>query len=172
MYYETLFRRLNRYRVKYLVCGGVAVNLMGVPHFTKDTELLVDFGQKNLARIWDALISLGYKPVRPVTRAQFTAKDAIRWLTEEKNAVVFSFVIPGHPFSLVDVLLKTPVHFRDARKKFNKARLGDLIIPFTSMPDLIKMKKTAGRNQDLSDIQSLRKVAKHVRKTKKRRPSA
>ena len=144
MYYEALFQRLNGHRVKYLVCGGVAVNLHGVPRYTKDTDLLADLGPKNLGRLWDALISLGYKPVRPVTRAQFTAKDAVRWLREEKNAGVFSFVIPDHPFSLVDVLLESPVQFQDARKNFKKAWIGDLMIPFISMPDLIKMKKKSG----------------------------
>ncbi len=171
MYYETLFHRLNHYRVNYLVCGGLAVNLLGVPRYTKDTDLLVDLGPKNLERLWDAMVSMGYKPVRPVNRNQFTAKGAVRWLTREKNAVVFSFVIPDQPFSLVDILLDSPIPYSTARKHFKKAKMGDLTIPLISASDLISMKKKAGRDQDLSDIRALRKVVKHVRKIQPRRAS-
>ena len=39
--FEKVFRELNKTRVKYLVVGGVAVNLYGYLRFTGDLDLLL-----------------------------------------------------------------------------------------------------------------------------------
>lgn len=163
MYYEALFQRLNQRRVKYVVCGGVAAIMYGVPRYTKDTDLLCDLSGANRARLWDAMMSLGYKPVRPVTRKQFVARNAVAWLKNEKNAVVFSFVIPDYSFLMVDVLLESPVDFREARRRATRHRLRSVVIPTVSIQDLFRMKKKANRQQDLSDIRTIKKVMKDAK---------
>lgn len=142
--------------------------MYGVPRYTKDTDLLCDLSVANRARLWDAMMSLGYKPVRPVTRKQFVARNAVKYFKEEKNAVVFSFVIPEYSFLMVDVLLETPVDFRDAWRRATPHRMGDVDIPTVSIPDLFRMKKKANRLQDISDIRTIRKAMKDAKgKTKK-----
>ena len=42
MYYESVFRSFHHERVNYLIAGGMAVNLYGVPRFTKDLDILID----------------------------------------------------------------------------------------------------------------------------------
>ena len=171
MYYETLFRRLNEYGVKYVVCGGVAVILHGVDRYTKDTDLLVDLAPANLARLWDALATMGYKPVRPVSRERFVSRGCVRWLREEKHAVVFSFAIPEYSFLSIDVMIESPVTYQEAKKRAAKARMDSLTIPLVSIQDLIRMKEKAQREKDLSDIRALkqvRKVRDHAGKRKKK----
>jgi hypothetical protein len=41
MYYLDLFRTLNERNVRYLVVGGLAVNLYGVPRVTQDVDDLI-----------------------------------------------------------------------------------------------------------------------------------
>lgn len=40
MFYNDVFGILNKYKVKYVVIGGTAVNLHGVPRFTADLDLM------------------------------------------------------------------------------------------------------------------------------------
>lgn len=42
MYYELVFRNLNKKKVRYVVIGGIAVNLHGIPRATADLDLMVD----------------------------------------------------------------------------------------------------------------------------------
>ena len=44
MFYVELFRRLEEAGVRYLVVGGVAVNLHGVNRLTHDVDLMLAFG--------------------------------------------------------------------------------------------------------------------------------
>jgi len=41
MFYGEVFKALNKDKVKYVVAGGVAVNLYGYPRFTKDLDDII-----------------------------------------------------------------------------------------------------------------------------------
>lgn len=45
--FEKVFRELNKTNVKYLVIGGVAVNLHGYVRFTGDLDLLLLLSKEN-----------------------------------------------------------------------------------------------------------------------------
>lgn len=62
VFYEDVFRALNRHGVRYLIVGGVAVNLSGVPRMTKDLDLMLDLSPGNLALFLSAVRDLGYRP--------------------------------------------------------------------------------------------------------------
>lgn len=51
MYYEDVFSELNKSKVKYLVTGGVALNLHGIPRMTADLDLMVDSKRGNLMKL-------------------------------------------------------------------------------------------------------------------------
>ena len=55
MYYEKVFRIFRAKKVEYLIAGGMAVNLYGVPRFTKDLDILVEPSATNLKRLKEAL---------------------------------------------------------------------------------------------------------------------
>ena len=46
--FERLFSALNRSKVRYLVVGGIAVNLYGIERATADIDLVVDLEDRNL----------------------------------------------------------------------------------------------------------------------------
>jgi hypothetical protein len=50
MEYELLFEALWKGKIRSLVCGGLAVNIYGVPRMTADIDLLLDFEPENLSR--------------------------------------------------------------------------------------------------------------------------
>ena len=46
--YRTIFQLLNDQGIDYLVVGGVAVNIHGVPRMTYDVDLMVSLEGENL----------------------------------------------------------------------------------------------------------------------------
>ena len=48
--FENLFSSLNKESVKYLVAGGIAVNLYGIERATADIDIVLKLAQKNLLK--------------------------------------------------------------------------------------------------------------------------
>jgi tRNA nucleotidyltransferase/poly(A) polymerase len=51
VFYEKVLRRLNRRGVKYVVAGGIAVNLHGVPRATADLDIVVEMSDTNIRKL-------------------------------------------------------------------------------------------------------------------------
>ena len=62
---EKIFTVLNAARVRYLIAGGIAVNIHGYQRMTGDLNL-VQLETTNLLNALQALSTLGYKPTLPV----------------------------------------------------------------------------------------------------------
>ncbi len=160
MYYEKVFKMLHDKKVDYLIAGGMAVNLHGVPRFTKDLDILVDSSESNLKRLGEALKKLGYRPRAPVSLDKFLDKENWPKWKKEKGMKAFTLLNPRVPFEEIDILTESPFSFMAARKRRVRVRAGTLTLNVVSISDLIRMKRKASRAQDLSDIEALRKVQK------------
>jgi len=159
MFYEDVFKKLNEKHVDYVVIGGVALVLHGVVRLTADLDLAVDLEEKNLKKLISVMAELGYKPIAPV-KPEDLLDPSIRekWI-REKNMLAFGFHHPKNP-SLVDIIIKTPIKYRELKKHAVKIKTGHLNVPVISVQDLLKIKQRSGRPQDLTDIEALRKVNK------------
>ena len=158
MFYEEVFRELNRTKVRYLVVGGGAVVLHGVVRMTADLDLFVDFKEKNLLKFAEVLTNLGYRPKIPVKASDFAdASKREKW-KKEKNMLVFSFYHLKRFQDHIDVFVYEPVEFEKAYKEKEVVKAGNVRIPIISIKYLRKMKAIAGRPQDLADIEALKEV--------------
>lgn len=45
--YLAIFKKLNEKEIRYIVAGGIAVNLYGIPRMTYDVDLILDLEDKN-----------------------------------------------------------------------------------------------------------------------------
>ncbi|MEW6186530.1 MAG: hypothetical protein AB1585_12420, partial [Thermodesulfobacteriota bacterium] len=61
-------------------------------------------------------------------------------------------------FKVVDILLVHPLHFENSFKNKIIKKVNQIDIYVASLSDLIKTKRFAGRGQDQSDIEMLKKV--------------
>ena len=61
MNFGLLFEALKKHDVKYVICGGLAVNLHGVPRMTADIDIILDMNQENLLRFEACTASLNYQ---------------------------------------------------------------------------------------------------------------
>lgn len=155
MYYEAVFRELEVAGVRYLVAGGIAVVLHGVVRLTADLDIIVDFDDQNLERFIGVLGKLGYKPKVPVKAIEF-ADPAKReeWISK-KGMKVFSFYHPAKGLELIDVFVKEIIPFSEMYPKRKVVTASGIDIPVVSILHLKKLKRIAGRVQDIADIKSL-----------------
>ena len=158
IFYGEVFKALNKVKVKYVVAGGMAVNLHGYPRFTKDLDLIVFLEDKNLEKLFEALQSIGYSPKVPVTKEQFKDKKQRDLWKKEKGMIVFSFVENKPPLKLIDIFVDEPFPFDEIYEKRVQIKVNGIIVPVININQLKKLKKAAGRPQDLIDFVQLEAI--------------
>jgi predicted nucleotidyltransferase len=156
--FDPIFRGLARRGVRYVIVGGVAVVLHGHVRMTADLDLVVDLETRNVSSAIEALVELGLRPTIPVEPLQF-ADEGIRtsWV-RDKGMTVFSMIDPIDAFRHVDLFAESPMPFEDLWQRSEVVPLGDLEVRVASIADLIAMKRTAGRAQDIADIERLEEL--------------
>ena len=84
---KKIFDILNQYNVKYLVCGGLAVNIYGIPRMTADIDLLLDFDETNVLNFENATKHLLFQSVIPLSINTFVKKeDRLKAIKEKKSS--------------------------------------------------------------------------------------
>ena len=156
--FEVIFGALEVAKVRYLVVGGVAVVLHGLPRFTADVDLVVALDPANVLAAMAALEALGYRPRAPVAARDF-ADPAIRrsWI-DDKGLVVFSLWSSSHPATEIDLFVEEPFPFDDAYARAMHADLGTCSVTVAAIDDIVALKRRAGRPKDLADIDGLEKL--------------
>lgn len=150
-----ILKALNRARVRYLVAGGMAVNLHGVPRATHDLDLYVDLKRSNLLRAIRALARIGLRPAIPESpEAIADPRRRARW-RKEKGMVVLKFVDPDDPLHPVDVFVEHRIPFGTAWARRRVILTEGTKVPLISIHDLITLKRVANRRQDIADIEML-----------------
>jgi hypothetical protein len=160
--FKNIFDSLSRERVKYMLAGGVAVNLYGVERATADFDIVVLLEEENLLKFVSAVQGLGMKPKMPVKLEDFVdSKKRQKWITT-KGMKVFSLYDPRNPFFLMDVFTEVSFDFNEVYRQRKKIRLEDTLINLVPITILIEMKEGTGRPQDQADVFHLRKIAERL----------
>mgnify|MGYP001583930171 CR=1 FL=1 len=164
MFYEEVFRALNKNKVKYVVAGGVAAVLHGVVRATVDLDIIIELSPKNIEKLFSTLKDLDYLPRVPVTVTQFKSKKMRESWMREKNMKAFSFFHRHDPFKAIDLLLGNVASYHKVKKV--KFLAQDISVPVVSVKDLTDQKMKASRPKDLSDVRTLQDLVA-TRKRKK-----
>ncbi len=159
MFYLDLFRALEQHKVRYLLVGGLAMNLHGVPRTTMDVDLVVALDPANLKAFLVAVEALRLKPVAPVSLNDMLDPARRQQWLKEKNMLVFALRPPEIQGPTVDVLIDPPVDVEAALTRTVWREVQGVRIPLISVEDLIHLKEKSGRAQDRSDIEHLRRLA-------------
>jgi len=158
--YTGIFRTFNKYNIKYIVCGGLAVNFYGIPRMTYDIDLLLDMSDRNLEKFCRLLKRWGFKPRATVDIMDFSKKDKRENWIKHKNMKAFNLINPEWAISEIDVLIDAPLDYSDAIKGANVFKVQGVRIPVVSKEDLIRMKSKTGRIQDRKDVKYLKELGK------------
>jgi hypothetical protein len=153
--FDLVFAALAKRNVRYLVVGGVAVVLHGVPRFTADVDIVLALDTANVLAALDALAELAYRPRAPVPLLHFSDASLRRGWIEEKGLTVFGLWSPDHPATEIDLFIEEPFPFDEALARATRVALGGTNVTVASIADLIDMKRRADRPKDREDIERL-----------------
>lgn len=136
--FSDLLKLFNSNNVRYLVIGGYALIQYTEPRFTKDLDLWISTDTRNANAVYKALKEFG-APLSGLDPSDFS----------EDGYFYQMGVTPVR----VDILMGIPGgEFEQAWQDRNEVDFDGLIVPFISKQDLIKVKRSSGRPQDLIDI--------------------
>jgi len=162
--YEEILRAFQKEKVKYILVGGIAVNLLGSLRSTADMDILLEMSDENLKKVVRILKANGYSVKQPVDPSGLADKEIREVLIRKKHLKAFNFH-KKDGLSEVDIIVDTPVDYADAAKDRLYIKSGDITIPVISINNLIRMKKNTGRSIDRLDIEELKRI-KRLRKRK------
>ena len=138
---------LGRARIRYAICGGVAVTIHGATRSTKDIDILI--APTDVDRALDAVRAIGYK---------FAALPLIfDEGTEHERHVQRVSKIDNGEHLLLDFLLEQNA-FEGMLASTVEVVLPEGPLCVVPREVLLTMKRMAGRNQDLADIEKLEAI--------------
>jgi Nucleotidyltransferase of unknown function (DUF6036) len=147
---DAILGALARNRVNFVVIGGIAVQGHGYLRGTYDLDIVVEPTTLNATRLSEALMELEAE-LRVPGRLRLTDPHQLR------SAPLIPTMTKFGPLDVVHV-----EHVAGPPKSYEALRTGALVIkldsievPVAGLSDLIRMKRAAGRNQDLADIEAL-----------------
>ena len=135
-----VFASFQKHKVKYLVIGGIAAVLHGVPRATFDLDILIEASQDNAHRLLDALLEANFATATLITADELLAHE----ITIFRDRV------------RIDVQTSTPgIKFEDAWQKKMVMTYQGQEFYVASKEDVIASKRAAGREKDLEDVRML-----------------
>jgi len=137
---QDVFRSFQEHDVKYVVIGGIASVLHGVPRATFDLDILIQATSENTRRLLAALIGAGLG-----TASLTTVEDVLA-----NEITIFRDRVR------VDVQTSTPgITFDDAWRRRKTLSYHGQEFFILSKQDLIASKRAAGRDVDMEDVRIL-----------------
>ena len=137
---QDVFASFQKHQVKYVVIGGIAAVLHGVPRATFDLDVLIEATNENVTRLLEALLE-----ARLGTAALTTAEEVLA-----NEITIFQDRIR------IDVQTSTPgLDFKQAWADRETMIYQGQAFYVASKQDLIASKRAAGREIDLEDVKLL-----------------
>lgn len=138
--FQDVFASFQKHEVKYVVIGGIAAILYGVPRATFDLDILIEATPGNAQRLLDAMLEAGLGTAALISSEELVAHE----ITVFKDRV------------RIDVQTTTPgLRFEDAWRNREMMEYQGQTFYVASRTDLIASKRAAGREIDLEDVRLL-----------------
>lgn len=135
-----VFVSFQKYEVKYVIIGGIAAVLHGVPKATFDLDILIEATPDNAQRLLVALLEAGLGTASLISADELVANE----ITIFKDRV------------RIDVQTSTPgLVFEEAWQRRETMEYQGQAFQVVSRADLIASKRAAGREVDLEDVRLL-----------------
>jgi len=151
---EALLEELTRHGVRFLIIGGIAGTLHGSPYPTDDLDICPQDGEKNLERLARCLEELEAKEWDPRKEIEVRFEWTPETLKVDKTWILRTEY--GH----LDILFEPSgtQGYRDLSRDKVQYELGAFTVDVVSVEGLIRMKEAAGRERDLEQLPTLRKL--------------
>jgi predicted nucleotidyltransferase len=134
--------QLNKSSIPYMVIGGQAVLLYGEPRLTRDIDITLGIGVDGLDRVKKIIPIIGLKSLVQKER-EFVKRNRVLPTIEKKSGI------------RVDFIFSFSAYERQAIERARDIKLGNSIVRFASLEDVVIHKVIAGRARDFEDIESI-----------------
>lgn len=148
---------LSKKKIKYAIVGGYAMAIHGLVRATMDVDLVLNLKLKDFEQVETALEEIGLKSRLPVRAKEIFAMR--REYIMNRNLIAWSFVDYQDPTRQADILITTDLKGLEVEQK----SIGGHRVSVVSLKDLLKMKQSSGREQDLIDVQKIREKLKNAK---------
>ena len=160
---SAILHALNHAGIKYLIVGGVAVNLHGYQRVTADLDLVIQLNDENINKALKVFDELDYQPTIPEPIDAFSDTSKRQDWIDNKNMEVFQLHSSRFEDTSVDIFVKEPFDFSQEYRQADQIELDrELTIRLISTTALIAMKQKAGREKDKDDIYHLTLLAEEA----------
>ncbi len=153
--YENVFRALDDAKVKYIIVGGVAMNLLGCPRFTNDIDVLLALDHRNLEAMKVAMDTIGYERRIPLALDELGDEKKALEFIHEKNLLAYTFFNTKEPLYSVDIIVGASLKFAEYADRQVSTHVWGMELPVVSIDDLIGLKQESNREKDVLDVASL-----------------
>ncbi|MBI2982362.1 MAG: hypothetical protein HYY44_08790 [Deltaproteobacteria bacterium] len=161
--YQEILLALSKAKVRFLIAGGIAMNIHGLERATHDLDLIVFLDRDNVLKFIKVMKRLGYEPKIPVKAEDFAVESLRQKWIKEKGMVVFSFFHPKNVFEVIDVFVYHPRPFEQMFKARKVANLLGQKIAAVGLEDMLYLKRLANRPKDELDLRYLENVLRKKR---------
>ncbi len=158
MFYVEFFRAMHDEGVRYVLVGGIAVNLHGVERATADVDLLMALDSENLGRFHRVARRFAMRPVVPVALEDFADAAKVESWIRDKKMIALALRAADKLDPTVDILVQPAVAFEEAHARAIVKDLGGFPVTIAAIEDLIRLKTGTGRQKDQADIDALRRA--------------
>lgn len=156
--YQEVFTKLDNAKIKYLLVGGVAVNLYGYNRFTGDIDILLALNEGNLQDLDKLMHEMGYVERQPISVKELGNPKKLENFINEKGLKAFTFISNSKPQLDLDIIIEESLEFDQYNKRKTTIEIWGLKLPMIGIDDLIAMKKNAGRDKDKIDLEALLQI--------------
>lgn len=146
--YKGAIGRLNRYKVRYLVCGGVAVALYGYNRTTEDIDIMIATETKNMDKFLKVMEKMRMTSALPKNKEEI----------KRAPHTMFVSKIPEYYYFKIDLVKVSTEKFNDYWKRRKIFKFDNMKFFVISREDLIKIKKRSMRGKDQIDVSELEKM--------------
>ncbi len=167
MFYYDLLRELYEDQIQYLIVGGLAVNLYGIPRVTQDIDIIISMAESNIEKLINLLKRLDYLPHLPINPRDLMNPTHVDEWINTRNLKALSFNHKIDQYKGIDIVLIHPLDFDEAYQNKTIKSVKNIKIYLVSLDNLIKMKTVSGRNQDQSDVHLIKKLKEYLKEKDK-----
>lgn len=145
--FNKVLAALERHKVDYILIGGYAVALYGIPRATNDIDIFVKPEEENFRKLRSALKEVFNDP----------SVDEIRLSSKEEYQVTRYGTPEGYG---IDILVQLGELFNYSNLKFHEIEIEKIKVRVADLDSLIELKENTMRSIDKEDLHYLKKLKK------------
>jgi len=147
--FPELCRELNDRGVEYLVIGGQATILYGVPRTTFDVDILIKGTRENAEKLLEALSGIGFGTAREVAAEEILSHKIFLFMDQIRVDIFLELLGVGR--------------YEDGIADSEMIQVRETRIPLLGLDRLILSKRATVRPQDRSDAEALEEIRRRKR---------